>query len=166
MAAIKTLLPKGSGLRQLRTASGKRCAVFHATNLLNTEASGWRSVPVSEAELLGCAFFCLLFFAPGGDPQAKKSESPARRNQGHQQNSINSQGTCTARSSRLKSCPYRGHGPLLQQEFETVGAVQDRDRAVALYEGSPAQPQGLRPLTWPLPARSDPPRHHPAPWPC
>jgi hypothetical protein len=25
---------------------------------------------------VGGAFFCLLFFAPGGDPQTKKSEAP------------------------------------------------------------------------------------------
>ncbi|WP_312381125.1 hypothetical protein, partial [Pseudomonas oryzihabitans] len=59
-----------------------------------------------RAELLGCAFFCLLFFAPGGDPQAKKSESPARRNKSYQQTSITSQDT--------KS--HRGHGPLLQAQ--------------------------------------------------
>ena len=29
-----------------------------------------------QTRMSGCAFFCLLFFVPGGDPQTKKSEAP------------------------------------------------------------------------------------------
>ena len=31
-----------------------------------------------QTRMSGCAFFCLLFFVPGGDPQTKKSKAPCR----------------------------------------------------------------------------------------
>ncbi len=122
--------PQGSRYAPAENAARFSTQLITLAPPVNTATSGWRPVPVSEAECrcrawgcetgrrarqdaeqgrrgrrplravplerrrsegtrsaakgrnVGCAFFCLLFFAPGGDPQAKKSESPARRNRG------------------------------------------------------------------------------------